>query len=107
MEEWHVSDSEEEEDVRDTHKLFNARLEGLSALAKKDSKTFLDQPYIPRNLIDLYERIANEGFITLNCHGSKCSVERKNEKTENIGEASTVNNENTSKVVEESTVQKT
>lgn len=85
--EWHVSDSEEEDNVQDsTPKISNSRLEKLSTLSGKDTQTCFDQHYMPRNLVDLYERIENEGFIALRCQGSQrpVSIESKEDETQNI-----------------------
>ena len=96
-EEWHVSDSEEEESVAT---IISSRLEKLSTLSQKDPNTCLDQHYTPGNLIDLYERIENEGFIALHCQGSKrsASLESKEEETKIILVTSplTVDNEDPS-----------
>ena len=78
-EEWHVSDSEDEENTRvniHNNKTNSCPLNTLpsSTTGSKPSANYC----IPQSFISLYERISKEGFIALHCKTSR----RFSEKTE-------------------------
>ena len=82
--EWHVSDSEGEEERGHYEQLMISNLKGLCTVANEDiyrrrnSSNYIastDQIYVPKNLNALYRQIENDGFIALQFKGSKRSVE--------------------------------
>ncbi len=86
--EWHVSDSEEEQEREHYTQFMISNLKGLCAkenvhvhrTGSDVSNHTTEQLYIPKNLNALYTRIENDGFISLQCKGSKRRVEAmKNE----------------------------
>ena len=88
--EWHVSDSEGEEERQHYTQFMISNLKGLCTsenVHRSDpSNHTTDQLYVPKKLNTLYTQIKNDGFISLRCKGSK----RRLETTEN--EPHTINN---------------
>ena len=88
--EWHVSDSEGEEERQHYAQFMISNLKGLCTSANvhrsDPSNHTPDQLYVPKKLNALYTQIKNDGFISLRCKGSK----RRLETMEN--EPHTVNN---------------
>ena len=82
--EWYVSDSEGEDDREHYKQLMISNLKGLCTVANQDihrshnTSNYIrsnDHIYVPKNLNALYTQIENDGFIALQCKGSKRSVE--------------------------------
>lgn len=82
--EWYVSDSEGEEEREHYEQLMISNLKGLCTVANQENhrshnnSNYIasnDQIYVPKNLNALYTQIENDGFIALQCMGSKRSVE--------------------------------
>ena len=72
--EWHVSDSEDEQETDNYTQFIASNLKGLCPVSRQDITNHLEL-CIPKNLNTLYERIENEGFIALRCEGSKRDIE--------------------------------
>ena len=91
-EEWHVSDSEED-DIREntcnisTMTSRSSRIPVSTTRNEPESCANRHHDPLPKGLIALYERIANEGFITLHCQAPRRSLEteRNGEITQNVG----------------------
>jgi hypothetical protein len=77
--EWHVSDSEGEEERERYTQFMISNLKGLCTnenVHRSDSSNHsTGNLYIPKKLNALYTQIGNDGFIALQCKGSKRILE--------------------------------
>ncbi|XP_028391961.1 uncharacterized protein LOC114516630 [Dendronephthya gigantea] len=116
--EWHVSDSDEEHETGRYTQFMLSNLKGLNCtLSNQDkgdeilnlsSSSHTTDQYIPKNLNALYTQIENNGYIALQCKGSKRRLESIKDETHSVNNhtnATTnstciVNNTNESPVVD-------
>jgi hypothetical protein len=88
--EWHVSDSEGEQERERYTQFMISNLKGLCTInqdvhrSHNSSNHTTDQSYIPKNLNALYTQVENDGFIALQCKGSKRRLETMKNETHTV-----------------------
>ena len=93
--EWHVSDSDEEQEIGCYTQFMLSNLKGLNCtvsnhnkgdeiLKLSSSSHTTDQLYIPKNLNALYTQIENDGYIALQCKGSKRRLDSIKDETHTV-----------------------